>query len=136
MLRTEIAKGQGGRILLMDSITKLTPDDAGALIVAASHGGASAGECAAQVPVKLVIFNDAGVGKDRAGVAALDMLQQCGMAAATVAHTSARIGDAMDMWEHGQVSHVNVAAQAQGLAIGQNLKATLLAAIAKHEGLS
>jgi hypothetical protein len=71
---------------------------------------------------KVAMFNDAGVGKEGAGIAAMAMLQARGCAAVTVAHTSARIGDARDTWEHGVLSHVNAAAQALGLAPGQALR--------------
>ena len=106
----------------MDTITKVTAEDAGAVIVSGSHGGTSSGQFALAAPLKLAVFNDAGVGKEGAGIAALDMLQACGCAAVTVAHTSARIGDARDTWEQGVLSHVNAAAQALGLAPGQTLR--------------
>ena len=77
------------------------------------------------MPLKAVFFNDAGVGKDDAGIAALAMLQARGVAGATVSHTSARIGDAQDMWDHGVVSHVNGHARALGIAAGQSLRETL-----------
>lgn len=121
MLKTEVARGPGGTVLIMDSITKVAPEDEGAIVVSASHGGASSGEFALEVPLKLVFFNDAGVGKDGAGVAALAMLQMRGVAGGAVAHTSARIGDALDSWEHGVISRVNAAAAANGLAAGQLL---------------
>jgi hypothetical protein len=70
MLKKEVVKGTGGRVILMDSITKVTSEDKGAIIVCASHGGTSSGEFALEVPLKAVIFNDAGVGKDNAGHAA------------------------------------------------------------------
>ncbi|WP_171015965.1 hypothetical protein [Ramlibacter sp. 2FC] len=41
-------------------------------------------------------FNDA-------GIAALAMLQERGVAGGTVSHTGARIGDAQDTWDHGVV---------------------------------
>ncbi|MEO5733528.1 MAG: hypothetical protein ABIN96_09085 [Rubrivivax sp.] len=110
------------RVLLVDSITQLDADDAGAWVVTGSHGGVSAAGYALAVPMALVVFNDAGVGKDRAGIAALDLLQAAGRAAATVAHISARIGDARDAWESGVLSHVNAAAAALGLALGQRLR--------------
>jgi hypothetical protein len=109
----------------MDSITKVTPEDNGAIIVCASHGGTSSGEFALEVPLKAVIFNDAGVGKDNAGIAALDMLQKRGVAGATVAHTSGRIGDSMDMWENGVLSHVNAVGRAAGLAPGARVRTVL-----------
>lgn len=125
MLKTEVAKGKTGRVIIMDSITKVTPDDEGAVVVCASHGGTSSGEFALEVPLKAVIFNDAGVGKDNAGIAALEMLQKRGVAAAAVAHTSGRIGDSKDMWENGVLSHVNAAGRAAGLAPGANVRAVL-----------
>jgi hypothetical protein len=125
MLKQEVVKGSGGRVILMDSITKVTADDKGAIVLCASHGGASSGEFALEVPLKAVIFNDAGVGKDNAGIVALDMLEKRGVAAAAVAHTSGRIGDSMDMWEHGVLSHVNAVGRSAGLAVGAKVKATL-----------
>ena len=77
------------------------------------------------VPLKLVVLNDAGVGKDDAGIAALEMLQARGVACATVSHSTARIGDALDSWEHGVLSHLNEAALALGLKAGEPLKAAL-----------
>lgn len=115
----------GGRVLLVDSITQIGPADAGRWVVSGSHGGSSSASYALAVPLALAVFNDAGVGKDEAGIAALGLLQAQGRAAATVAHDSARIGDARDAWAHGVVSHVNAAAAALGLAPGQRLRDAL-----------
>ena len=125
MLKKEIVKGSKGRVILMDSITKVTREDEGSVVVCASHGGVSSGEFALEVPLRAVIFNDAGVGKDNAGIAALDMLEKRGVAAATVAHTSGRIGDSLDMWESGVLSHVNAAGGKLGLAPGAKVRQTL-----------
>jgi len=127
MLRTEKTLPSGARFLLLDSITKIEPRDAGAMVIAASHGGSSSCEFALAVPLKLVVFNDAGVGKDDAGIVALAMLQARGVAAATVSHQSARIGDARDMWENGVISHVNDAALAMGLHVGTQVRQLQLA---------
>ncbi|MDH4050556.1 MAG: hypothetical protein OEU93_03200 [Rubrivivax sp.] len=118
-----------GRVLLVDSITQLGPGDAGAWVVSGSHGGRSSAGYALAQPLSLAVFNDAGVGKDDAGVVALALLQVRGCAAATVAHTSARIGDAGDAWAHGVISRVNAAATALGLAPGQALQAAVRAAL-------
>lgn len=111
-----------GGVLLVDSITQLEPGDAGAIAVSGSHGGVSSAQYALAVPLRLAVFNDAGVGKDEAGIAALALLQAAGRAAATVSHDSARIGDARDHWVNGIVSRVNAAAAAMGLASGQRLR--------------
>ena len=125
MLKQTLARGRGLRIVLVDSIATLTADDAGSVVVTGSHGGTSAGEFALAVPLAAVFFNDAGIGKDEAGIAGLRLLQARGVAAGTVSHLSARIGDARDAWEHGIVSHVNEAAAALGVAPGARLRDAL-----------
>ena len=109
-------------VQLADSITKLGPQFQGTVLVAGSHGGSYCGYLAALAGLRGVIFNDAGVGLDKAGIGALDYLQRLGMAAATVAHTSARIGDGADMLTRGQISHCNAIAKTLGCAIGQNCR--------------
>jgi hypothetical protein len=79
------------------------------------------------VPLKAVFFNDAGVGKDDAGIKALDLLEKKGVAAGVVAHTSARIGDAQDMWDNGIISYLNESAVRLGLCPGNKLKTSLTA---------
>jgi len=131
MLKAEVENRRGGRVVVMDSITSLTPDDAGAIVVSASHGGVSSGEFALAFPLTVAFFNDAGVGKDNAGIAALEMLQNKGIAAGTVSHTSARIGDSADMWSNGVISHVNQAARKLGLTPGSNLRTMLIQLISR-----
>ena len=130
MLKKTVEQGKSGKVVLMDSITKVNGDDKGALVVCASHGGTSSGEFALEVPLKLVVFNDAGGGKDDAGIAALAMLQKHGVAAATVAHTSGRIGDSLDMWENGVLSHVNAVARELGLNNGDKVRDKLTRLVA------
>ncbi|HSC64623.1 MAG TPA: hypothetical protein VLD35_13360 [Caldimonas sp.] len=125
MLKTEVRRDGPLRIVIVDSITQLDAEDEGALVVSGSHGGASAAEFALAVRLAAVFFNDAGVGKDEAGVAALHLLQQRGVAAGTVSHLSARIGDAQDAWDHGVVSRLNEAARALGIAPGERLRDAL-----------
>lgn len=125
MLKKEVARGPRGYVLVMDSITKVAAQDEGAIVVSASHGGLSSGEFALEVPLRIVFFNDAGVGKDEAGIAALEMLENHQVAGGTVSHTSARIGDSQDMWDHGVVSHVNARARALGIVPGQVLRQVL-----------
>ena len=130
MLKKTVEQGKGGKVVLMDSITKVNADDKGAVVVCASHGGTSSGEFALEIPLKLVVFNDAGGGKDNAGIAALEMLQGRGVAAATVAHTSGRIGDSLDMWENGVLSQVNGVAGGLGLSVGDEVRDKLTKLVA------
>jgi hypothetical protein len=134
MLKTTVLNTGTGRVVIMDSITKVIPDDAGAHVVSASHGGVSSGEFALEVPLSSVFFNDAGVGKDGAGIAALAMLEARGVAAGTVSHESAKIGDSQDMWDHGVISHANKSAVERGLVPGLKLKDALSAAVGASAG--
>ncbi len=109
-------------LLLIDSITQLTSKDAGCIAVSGSHGGRSVSRYAVAARPLLSVFNDAGVGKDRAGIAALDILEEAGLAACTVSHTSACIGQASSTLESGTVSHVNRLAGALGCEPGQPLR--------------
>ena len=84
-------------IVIADSITRVGPEAAGAVVVNASHGGVYAAYLAAKLHAAAAIFNDAGVGRDRAGIGGLDYLEEFGIAAATVGHDTARIGDGADM---------------------------------------
>src|SRR3954468_23888318 len=113
------------RVILMDSISLIGPDDLGAVIVCGSHGGAISGAFARKHPPALVLFNDAGVGKRRAGIASLEVLQRSGIPAAAISHVSARIGDAMDAWDNGAVSFCNDLARKLGVSPGAPTQAAV-----------
>ncbi len=104
--------------LVLDSITKLAPEDTGRVVIAGSHGGSYAAYCAARGRVRAVVLNDAGVGWQQAGITGLHDLQQWGVAAATADYRSCRIGDGADMARHGIISHVNDLAYALGCRPG------------------
>ncbi len=57
-----------------------------------------------------------------AGIAGLDLLQAQGIAACTVSHDSARIGESASTFDDGVISHANAAAAAMGAAAGQRLR--------------
>jgi len=108
----------GARLQVVDSAAQLSARDQGCLAITGSHGGLSAARYAWVARPWLVVFNDAGVGKDQAGIAGLDQLAQQGIAAATVSHTSARIGDASSTLADGVISYVNAPAKLLGLQPG------------------
>ncbi|MGE5271565.1 MAG: hypothetical protein ACM3JG_18035 [Thiohalocapsa sp.] len=106
-------------IVTADSITRILADKAaGAVVVNASHGGVYAAYLAAKLGAAAAIFNDAGVGRDKAGIGGLDYLQTLGMPAATIGHMTARIGDGADMLARGIVTYANELAAALGVAAG------------------
>ena len=67
------------------------------MIVTGSHGGRYAAYLTLKAHPRAVIHNDAGIGRDEAGIAVISMAQAVGVAAATLSHASCRIGDAADM---------------------------------------
>jgi hypothetical protein len=109
-------------IVIADSITRVGAEAADAVVVNASHGGVYAAYLAVKLHAVAAVFNDAGVGRDRAGVAGLDYLQEFGTAAATVGHDTARIGDGADMMEHGLVTYANALAALLGVSPGQSCR--------------
>ena len=121
---TETVEMGEGRVLIMDSISYIGGETSRCdVIVSASHGGFSAGEYVLRHPApRAVIYNDAGLGKDKAGIVALSMLEEKGVAAATVSHNSARIGDSKDTYENGVISHVNKVAASLKISVGMTVK--------------
>jgi hypothetical protein len=109
-------------IVTADSITRVGADAAGAVVVNASHGGLYAAYLAAKLGAAAAIFNDAGIGRDRAGIGGLDYLQELGIAAAAVGHDTARIGDGADMLERGVITHANGLAASLGVGPGQSCR--------------
>lgn len=107
-------------ILAAESVTELGDDARGAVLVAGSHGGLIACYLGASAGAHALILNDAGVGLDGAGIAGLAQLDAIGMAAATVSHLSARIGDGEDSLARGVISHLNRAAALAGVVIGMS----------------
>ncbi|WP_412050789.1 hypothetical protein ACK6D9_04475 [Hoeflea sp. Naph1] len=119
-------------IILADTVTKVGNDVHSAVLICGSHGGVYPGYLAAKAGIRGVIFNDAGGGKDNAGIGSFAYLEALGIAAATVSNTSCRIGDATDMVARGCISRANGLARALGVANGE---ACLMAA-EKLEGAS
>lgn len=119
---------------IVDSVTELGPADAGCLAVTGSHGGLSSARFACATRPLLAVFNDAGIGRDGAGVAGLALLQREGLAACAVSHVSARIGEARSTLEDGVVSHANALAAALGVAVGQGCRDALALVQQRYPG--
>lgn len=109
----------------LDSASLVRPQDAGQVIVCGSHGALLPGGPmqALQVDAAAAVFHDAGVGIERCGIGRLAALDLRGIAAATVAGDSARIGEAASLWQTGILSHVNKLARAAGIEPGMTVPA-------------
>ena len=119
--------------LLVDSVTHLKPEHRGGAVLCASHGGRYAGFYAASKGVAAVILNDAGIGREAAGLGSLPFLAGLGVPAATVSHLSARIGDGADCYARGVLSAVNGPGIALELHVGMPCREAM-AVLAQAEG--
>jgi hypothetical protein len=102
-------------LLWHDSITQVPAACRGQAVLAASHGGTYVAKLALQLRLGGLIVSDAGVGRERAGIAGLAWLEAHGVAAAAVSVLSARIGDGGDCVARGRLSFANAHAKALGL---------------------
>jgi hypothetical protein len=109
-------------VLVVDSATQLDAACRGRVVVCGSHGGMYAAWLAAHARVRAIVLNDAGIGKNSAGIAGVMWLGGLGIAACAIDHRSARIADGDDMIETGKVSVVNDIAARQGCLPGHSCK--------------
>ena len=105
-------------VLIRDSITHALDPGPAPVVICGSHGGLAAAIFAVQKKVKGVIFNDAGIGLEQAGVAGLGFLNKQGILAAAVDANTARIGRGQDT-ARGAVSRVNHLAARAGALVGR-----------------
>lgn len=107
--------------IFLDSITDAGVAACGQIAVCGSHGGMYPAALASQAELLAVLFNDAGIGMDQAGVAGVLALAETGMAAAAVDCQSCHIGSAGDMWDRGRISVINRVAQTLGVTTGMSV---------------
>jgi hypothetical protein len=115
------------RLVCADSIGMIVPEDAGQIVVTASHGAVASGrpDTAVAPDVMACFFSDggAGGGMDGAGIARLAPLDARNIPAAAVSADSAPIGDSRALYHDGVLSHVNQAAARSGARPGMTLTA-------------
>jgi hypothetical protein len=110
------------KIMTVASCSNVRAEHRAQVVVSGSYGGRYNAFNAAKWPVRAVIMNDAGIGKDNAGIVGLDFLDGIDMAAATADAQTCHIGDGDHMLAHGIISHVNRVAAALGCAPGQSVR--------------
>ncbi|MGO1879973.1 MAG: hypothetical protein ACTH1G_04775 [Microbacterium gubbeenense] len=125
-IRTAAVIG-GLRVLVADSVAFGTTEHAGTIVVCGSHGGRSAGEYARRFGYAALLTNDAGIGRNEAGIAGLRKLDEGDVPAVGISHLSARIGDGDDVWANGVVSYANQCAERYGVVVGQSTQQAVAA---------
>jgi hypothetical protein len=108
----------------IDSVSLVKQEDTRSIVVTGSHAGLLGGKAddILAADVFAAFFNDAGGGKDDAGFRRLPLLDARGIAAATVSHLTARIGDGPSTYETGVLSRVNEAAARLDLKAGMSAR--------------
>jgi hypothetical protein len=111
--RVNVANTGHRKVWLLDSVTLARAEDRRSILVTGSHGALLGGrpDSALEVDVFAAFFNDAGGGKDEAGYARLPVLDERGVAGATVSCHTARIGDGRSTYDTGVLSRVNEVAR-------------------------
>lgn len=110
------------KIFTCSSSATAPPECAGHVVVSGSYGGEYNAWHAAKWGIRGVVLNDAGVGRNGAGINGLPYLDRIGLAAATADAWTCHIADGEHMLEHGVISHVNEAAAALGCSVGQSVR--------------
>lgn len=111
-------------VVLLDSLGDLQPGNSSPILVCGSHGGGNS-DLARHVKkchVKAVFLNNAGVGKNQAGIRGFTYYEAENILACAVDHASAEIGIARDTWESGTISHSSTQAEALGIQVGDSVK--------------
>lgn len=117
--------------LVLDSVTHMKAEHRGRVAYCGSHAGIYAAYYAAEKGIAAIILNDAGIGREQAGIAGLKLLEKLGVPGAAISHMSARIGEGEDGVRRGIITTVNGPAAKLGLKPGQPTRdalALLLAA--------
>ena len=124
-----------GKVILMDSVAQVNPDILGQVVVAGSHGAAPAARHAAQYLPFGLILNDAGRGRNDAGISGLAVLDGMGILGAAVDCMTGRIGEGEDNYESGIISAVNERAGKAGIRVGMTVvdAARLMLSVKKSE---
>lgn len=122
MLRRVVEAPGALTVVLLDSMSQIEDVDRGRIVIAASNAGKESGRLAAIAGCAAVIFNDAGIGKDDAGIAGLPLAEEAGIAGIAVGHDTAEISDAVSTWQTGIVTAANPTAEALGIRTGQTVQ--------------
>jgi hypothetical protein len=108
----------GRQVVCTDSIAFALPDDVRNVLVTAGHTGRSAVPYLRKGRPYGFICSDGGKGREDAGIAGLGIVEQEGLAGATVDARTARMGDGLSSYRDGIISAANALALEAGVKVG------------------
>jgi hypothetical protein len=109
-------------VKMYDSISYVSSNDKNNFIISGSHGGIPSSNYAIDKKVFGAVFNDAGIGKNNAGILGLSILEKKQILGITVSADSAEIGNSKDTYTNGIISHYNETAKNYGAQNGIKIK--------------
>jgi hypothetical protein len=112
-----------GDIFTVSASSQVKAEHRGHVIVSGSYGGEYNAYHAGKWGLRGVVLNDAGIGRDNAGIKGLPYLDAIGLPAATADCRTCHIADGDHMLAHGVISHVNQAAARLGCQPGETVRA-------------
>ena len=119
--KRKVVKEMGkARIVVMDTSSEVKQDNNMDIIITGSHGGVNACEYMANLKIKGMVSNDAGIGKNEAGIAGMKGLDKWDIPAVAVSSMSAKIGNGTSTYEQGKVSAINELAKKLGIKNGMS----------------
>ena len=119
----KVMKQQGNfRIIVTDTAGTYGEHNKNDVVIDGSHFGLNSAKMAVDAKAKGRIGNDAGIGKNNAGIAGLNILEKAGIPGAAVSSMSAKIGVGMSTWDTGKVSSINDSAKKIGVKVGMTTK--------------
>lgn len=101
------------------AITEKIPND---VFCSGANSSRVFSDGALRMAAKGAIANDAGIAKNNTAVEGLQLLQERGVPAASVATMSARLAEGLSTWNDGVISVLNQAAAARGVKTGMTAK--------------
>ncbi len=111
-----------GDIFTVSASSQVTAAQHGHVVVSGYYGGEYNAFHAGKWGLRGVILNDAGVGKDNAGIRGIYYLEQIGLAAATADVNTCHIADGDHMLAQGIVSRLNRFAVELGCKVGDTVR--------------
>ncbi len=119
-LQRVVKESGNGRIVIVDTTSDVNESNNMDIIITGSHGGINASEYLGKLKVKGVISNDAGIGKNEAGIAGMKALDKYDIPAVAVSTMSAKIGNGTSTYEQGSLSATNELAKKLGISQGMS----------------
>ena len=109
------------KVILIDSARYCDLRNSGDIVISGSYGGVLPARLVAPHSPRAAIFHDVGIGADGSGIMGLPYMEALGIPALTVEGSTGELGNALDMYENGRISRINILAERCGVQLGMTV---------------